>query len=274
MKSLQLFETIKRGDVGMGEPRENLRLAMKPSQPLVIFGPRQRQNFQSDIAIEFLIASQVDNAHPARSKLTDDAKRTEFHLRCESGRGFVKSGCYSILVVGESRRIAFTSQCFVVGPSMIKLQPDQLIDGRSPSTLIADACVVVFDLNVLIRPKRGFELIAQLIDLMLVFDCELIEFDGGIGVHCWLRYTSPNCVHQSDRVLISLRATVRGLTPSSSVISQSGLPISLSCAIFLSVGSSCSNMLVTSSRNSASSCGPGSAMARFRSSSVGNHESP
>ena len=52
--------------------RERLRLACKPREPVWIRSKRLRQHFDGDVAVQRLVTSAIDLAHPAGAQLCQD----------------------------------------------------------------------------------------------------------------------------------------------------------------------------------------------------------
>ena len=63
------LEPVDRGNVGMIQGRERLRLALEPRQTLRVRGERIGQDLDRDLAAETGIGGAVDRAHAALAEL-------------------------------------------------------------------------------------------------------------------------------------------------------------------------------------------------------------
>ena len=83
----RLLEAVDRGDVGVVERREHLRLAPESGQPLGILRHRLGKDLDRDVAVEFGVPRPVHLPHPARSERRDDLVGAEPR---SSGEGHVR----------------------------------------------------------------------------------------------------------------------------------------------------------------------------------------
>src|SRR5207249_4769498 len=72
-----LFEPVDRGDMGMIQRGERLRLPLEARDALGVAGERFGQDLDRDVAIQLVIAGAIDLAHAARAKRRDDLIRSE-----------------------------------------------------------------------------------------------------------------------------------------------------------------------------------------------------
>ena len=77
VRPLVPLETVNRGDVGMVQRREKLRLPLEPGKPLLVLGELFWKNFNGDVASELGVPSTVDLAHTTRTDEGNDLVRTE-----------------------------------------------------------------------------------------------------------------------------------------------------------------------------------------------------
>ncbi len=69
---VDLVDAEDRGHVGMVQRREDLRLALEATEPLVVVGQLLGQHLDRDLAIEAGVLGSVDLAHPPGSERAED----------------------------------------------------------------------------------------------------------------------------------------------------------------------------------------------------------
>ena len=67
-----LLEPVDRGDVGMVERGEHLRLALEATHDLRVLGQRFGDELERDVAMEAAVGRPVDDSHAALAELLDD----------------------------------------------------------------------------------------------------------------------------------------------------------------------------------------------------------
>ena len=85
LPAARLFKSVDRGNVGMIEGGEHLRLAPESRQAVRIEFERARKHFQRHVAMEFAVARAEHLPHPAGAQQRDDAIRSDIR-RADEGR--------------------------------------------------------------------------------------------------------------------------------------------------------------------------------------------
>ena len=76
-----LLDAVDRGEIGMVQRSQNLRLAFEAGHASVIFGESGREDFDGDVAIELGIGGAINSAHAALTELGDDSVMADGLLR-------------------------------------------------------------------------------------------------------------------------------------------------------------------------------------------------
>ena len=87
-----VFETVHVRDVRMVQRSEHLRLAAESRETLRITGKRSRQDFERDVAVQFLVAGAVDLAHASGA---DEADDLVWANSCSRGQGHETSSAWA-----------------------------------------------------------------------------------------------------------------------------------------------------------------------------------
>ena len=72
-----LLDAVNRADVRMAQGGQNLRLPLKPRQPVRITGQELGQDFQSHIPVQPGIGGSIDLTHSAFTELLGDSVVSE-----------------------------------------------------------------------------------------------------------------------------------------------------------------------------------------------------
>ncbi len=71
------FESVNRGDVGMVERREELRLAPETVEPRLVLGQLVGESLERDLAAKLGVAGAVDAPHSSLAEKAEDFVRTQ-----------------------------------------------------------------------------------------------------------------------------------------------------------------------------------------------------
>src|SRR5262245_47004888 len=82
--TIGLGEVIDRGDVGMIQGSDGLRLTMESRDAIGILRMRGRQNLDGDLSIELGVLGSVDLAHATCPEQIKDFKGAESRAGCEA----------------------------------------------------------------------------------------------------------------------------------------------------------------------------------------------
>ena len=101
LRAVRLFEAVDRGDMGMIERGEHLRLPLEPGDALGVWSAAIRQDLDRDVATELRVARAIDFAHPARAERRDDLVGAKANT---SGEGRARRSVVQIAAGGGRSR--------------------------------------------------------------------------------------------------------------------------------------------------------------------------
>jgi hypothetical protein len=78
-----VFQTINRCDVGVIQRRQDVRSALKPSQPIGIVQERLGEHFQRDVTVQLGVAGSIHLSHTACAEQFDNLESAETNAGCE-----------------------------------------------------------------------------------------------------------------------------------------------------------------------------------------------
>ena len=84
----RLLEPVDRGDVGMVERREHVRLALEAGEPLRVPRDFRGQDLDRDVAVQVRVSRAIDLAHPAGAERRGDPVVGEALANHQSGAIF------------------------------------------------------------------------------------------------------------------------------------------------------------------------------------------
>ena len=129
------LQAVDRADARVRERRQDARFLLQPCRPGRVAGPRRRQHFHRDLAVQLGVERAIDLAHAAGTERTHDAIRSDLASRVERGPvGRVRrrrQDRHRGALRERSRRLVGGEQRLDVGvePAVV---PARLLDERRP----------------------------------------------------------------------------------------------------------------------------------------------